>query len=351
MLAINLKSVRGLAMAAATVAMSLGVSAQAHAEKLNIAVSSSVAAYGSFWVALADNLFEKHGVELNIVSTNALSTGSAMLVSGQIDLLLSSSFLGMRIASQGKPLKLLYNFANMDARGNAFIGKPDIKSIEDLAAKGTDCRVLILPSGTATWAMYQGIASKYNIQCEVSTAGTVPLVVSGVVSGQFDAAEINTQEGITAEAEGKVNMLLDPRTMTDEESHAIYPYSHPILNLLGMGPDLEKKREDIARFIAALREASALMEQRSSDELGMVAEQLPDVFGTTTSEALAQQWALAMPFLPSGENAGMVSEDEWVALLTAGPKLWGMPEDLPKLPAVSYANVVDMSYYKDSANY
>ena len=316
---------------------------------LNLAVASNAVIYGPIWVAMADHLFEKNGVQVKIVSTNALSTSSAMLVSGSADLVANTAFLGLRIATEGKSLVYIMNLNNMSMRVNALVARPGVKTVEDLAAKGEACRVISLTAGTATYAIWQGIAARYNIRCAMSTAGSSPLVLAGALSGQFDAGMVNPQDAYGAQDAGKANIILDPLTISDEQAGQIYPYHHPLSVVMGLRPNLEAKRDAVVRFVRALRQAEVELATKTPEELGELTKNLPEVFGSTPTAALALQYRIQKSLFPSGPDAGFISEAEWSALVQAAPLLWGFANLNSKDPSLDYAKAVDMSFFKAAA--
>lgn len=336
------RSFAGLLLAALAWAAHGSAAAQARTESLNLAIASPALIYGPVWVALAESLFEKNGVKVNVVSTNALTTGPAMLVSGSADLLATTTFLGLRIALEGKQLSLIYNLSNMSMRANAFVAKPSIKSMEQLAAMGTSCRVILLPTGSAGWAIYQGLAAQYKLKCATSTAGTTPLVIAGALSGQFDAALLNPQDAYSAREAGKVNVLLDPMTMGDAEVKQIYRYEHPLSTVFGLRETVAGKREAVVRFVKALRQAGDLIAKMSPQQLAEMSRRLTEAFGTTPANALAQQWQIQKTMIPA---SGAISEPEWTSLVAAAPLVWGFANLNPAEPALKYGSIIDMSYF------
>lgn len=331
---------------AAAVVLSLGAgspaAAQGKMETLNLAIAAPVAAYGPVWIALAENLFEKNGVKVNVVSTNSLTTGPAMLVSGTADVLATTAFLGLRIGIEGKSLNFIYRLINMSGRGNAFSAKPSIKSIDQIAAMGSACRVVMAPIGSASWAIYQGIAAKYNLKCSVSHVGTIPLVVAGALSGQFDAAMLNPQDAYSAQEAGKLNILLDPIKMSDELANQLYPYQHPVSAVLGMRENLTSKRDAVTRFVKALRQGDEIIAKSTPQQLAdILNKKLPESFGTTPVAALALQWQIQKTIPPDGA----ISEREWTNLIAAAPALWGFANLDVNSPVLKYTNMVDMSFF------
>lgn len=339
--------IRALALGAA-VAGALAVGAPAAAqgknETLKLAVASTQLAYGPVWVALAENLFDKNGVDVNVVNTAALTTGPALLVSDSADLLATTTFLGLRISLEGKPLSIIYNTSNMSARSGAFVAKPSIKSMEQLAAMGTDCRVLLAPKGSGSWAVYQGIAATFKLKCTVNHAGTSALLAAGVMSGQVDAAVLAPQDAYNAREAGKINILLDPLTLTDAVAAQVYPYQHPVSTVFGLRKNLAGKREAVTRFVRALRQAEEVIAQSSPQQLADICKKLPAIFGATPAAGLALQWQLQKQ-VARGAASGFISEDEWGNLLVAAPALWGFANLNINEPALKYTNNVDMTYF------
>jgi ABC-type nitrate/sulfonate/bicarbonate transport system substrate-binding protein len=323
--------------------------APAQDNKIKLAIASAAVVYAPIWIAMSENLFQKHGVDVELVSSNALSTGSAMIASGSADLLATTSFLGMHIANQGKPLSYVMNLTNMNAGINAVVARPSIKSFDQVAAMGSGCKTIVLPQGTATWAIYRGVESRYHLNCSVGTAGTVPLLVADALSGQFDVAVLNPQDAYAARDAGKVNILFDPLKTTPDVSRGIYPYVHPLSAVFGLKENVQQKRDAVQRFVGALKEANAIVCQRSPEALGQeISEKLPAVFGSTPVPALVLQFKVNKAFFPCGPRAGFISADEWNEMIKAAPVYWGFSTEDLAGPGVKYANVVDMSYFDSS---
>jgi ABC-type nitrate/sulfonate/bicarbonate transport system substrate-binding protein len=339
----------GMAAVSAMLALPGAASADEAPLKLRVAVAAPTVIYGPFWVGLANGMFKKNGLDIDLVSTNALSTGAAMVVSDQADVLLTGVFLGLRIASQGKKLAYIMDISDMTARFNGMVSKLDIKSMSDLKARGDNCRILVLPAGSASWAILKGIMDVYGLKCSISTAGTMPNVVAGALSGQFDAAMVNAQDAYAARDAGKANILIDPATMTQQEAQSYYPFKHPYIVALGLKDSLAGKRAAVDIFIKTMREAAAIIAKTSPEELGeMMAKQLPNVFQSTPASSLTLGWKLQEGVFPSGPNAGFIGADEWNTLLASSFKLWNFATLDPKDPNVAYDNVVDMSYFNET---
>jgi len=333
---------------ATTLAMSAPVHTHAQPQppvpKLTVATASAHTAYSAIWIALDQKLFAKHGVDVELVNSNALSTGAAMIASGNVDLLATTVFLGIRIAAERKPLSIIMNLSNIDGRGNALVARPDVTSIEQLAAMGDRCKVNILPQGSATWAFYLYISEAYKLRCGTNTASTPQLAAAGFLSGHFEAALINPQEAYGAREAGKANILLDPLTMTKREAELAYPYHHPLSVLMGLRANLQSKKQAVIRFVAALKEATALMKTFTPQQFAETAGRLPDVFGSTPASVIKLQYQIQMIGIWEQPNDGRISEADWKDLVAAAPKGWGFSNFNFDAENTRYADIVDMSY-------
>ncbi|WP_143531567.1 hypothetical protein [Xaviernesmea oryzae] len=236
----------------------------------------------------------------------------------------------------------------MSAKTIGMISKPDIKSIDDLKAKGENCRIMTLPAGTGGWAILQGIVEKHGLKCSISTAGTMPNVVAAALSGQFDAVIVNPQDAYSARDTGRANILIEPATISQAEADSYYPNKHPFVVAIGLKDKPEAKRPAVEAFVKTMREAFIVIEKSSPDQLStMTSTELSSVFQSTPAASLILGWKLQEGVSPPGDKAGYISEDGWNAVLSAASRLWGFANLDTKAEDVSYSSVVDMSFFKD----
>ncbi|UPJ71833.1 hypothetical protein [Bradyrhizobium sp. 187] len=316
--------------------------------ELNVVVASSAMTYPALWLALADNMFEKNNLHVN-VTYNALTTGAAMLVSGKADIFVTNALAGLRIAKEGRQVSYLWNFSYIDATAWGFVTRSGIKSMSELAAMGSNCRIVSLPPGSAHYAYLQGILRSYKLSCSVGTVAMMPLLTSGVSSSQFDAAPVTPMDGYTMVENGKANMLVDPQKITPEEMHAIYPYAHSLTAAFGIKDDLPKKRGAVILFLKTLRQANKALLELEDQQIVSKFRKLTDVFGTTTPASLEVQWKLEKHLVPTGDQAGELRSADWKDLLDAASTVWNLAGVKAGDPELQYNEVVDMSYFKAAA--
>lgn len=326
-------------------ALAMTVATQANAEplELNVAVASSSMAYPALWLALADNMFEQNGLRLN-VTQNALSTGAAMLVSGRADIFVTNSLAGLRIAEEGKPVSYIWSFSNIDATAWAFVSRPGISSMEQLAAAGGKCSIVTLPPGSAHYAYLQGVIKEYKLGCRIGIVATMPLLTASVSSGQYDAAPVVPMDGYTLVESGRANMLLDPEKIGSDEIRAIYPYSHSLTAAFGLRSNLTTHRPAVIVFVKTLAQANRRLHTIDDEAFVQKLRTLTEAFGTTTPSSLLVQWRLEKHLVPAGPAAGTLDEAGWNDMLRAASTVWNLagvrPGDLP----IQYREMVDMSY-------
>ena len=315
--------------------------------RLDIAIGAPSAAYGALWIALGENLFEKHGVDVNVVNYHAISTGSAMLVSGQIDIFGHSPMGGIRIAQQGKPISYVMSLGNQKALFNTLVGKQEIRDIAQLQALGTNCRMASTPPGSGLAAITVAYIRAFDLKCTLDVVGTTAMLSSGVASGQYDAAIVQSQDGYMLKAEGKANILVDPAELSEEEIKRIYPFQHPYLVLSGVPGNLQAKREGVVRFIGALREGMKRLDGMTAEEAAEIQAKIKEAVGGIPIESLVAQWKLVFPTLPEGPDAGSIREENWSDLLESAPLFWSIT-DLAGSKEASYQNMVDMSFFEEA---
>ena len=332
-------------------AMLLGAAPPVRAEplELNVAVASSSMAYPALWLALADNMFEANGLRVH-VTPNALSTGAAMLVSGRADVFVTNSLAGLRIAEEGKPISYIYNFSNIDATAWAFVSRPGIGSIEQLAGKGDSCSIVTLPPGSAHYAYLQGVIKEYKLGCRVGIVGTMPLLTASVSSGQYDAAPVVPMDGYTLAGSGKANMLLNPEKLSGDEIRAIYPYSHSLTAAFGLRSNLAAHRAAVVAFVRTLWQANQRLQSIDDSAFVQKLRTLAAAFGTTTPSSLLVQWRLEKHLVPTGQATGVLDEAGWNDMLKAASTVWNLAGVRPGDAAIQYREMVDMSYLEAASD-
>ncbi|WP_375481075.1 ABC transporter substrate-binding protein [uncultured Jatrophihabitans sp.] len=340
-----------LAAAATVTALSAcssesGKSGDAGGAHIKVAVASNAVNYAAFWVASGENLFKKHGVTVDVVNANALAVAPSLLTSGRTDLLLTSASQEISVAAAGKPINIIQAMFNYSPRGLAFVGSSKVKSMAQLKAKGSNCKIATTQKGTAVYAFARQVARAYGLKCSLTELTTNPLEVAAMTAGRADAAAFTPADAVTVIARG-AHALIDPSSITDRQAAKIVPKPFPILTVSGLTSTLKKKSPAVERFLAGLQEGLGQLRSESADEVAAILAKTPYFQGLSAAQ-LAQSLKPAMSSFPSGARAGVISEADWTTALKSFQLDFGLPGFDAKDPKFGYATIVNMSYLKKS---
>lgn len=312
---------------------------------LNISFGSVSTLYGVPFVALGDNLFEKNGVQVNVVTYSALTVGTSQLVAGQIDLFVSGAGLASQIAQQGKPVSIIYTVTDYTGWQAGFFTKPGITSMAQLASLGTNCKIAIEPRSTGFRAWGKAVARLYHLGCSFLEVASPPAALGAVVAGSADGAVVQANTAIAASHAGKGNVIIDPSKLSAAEAQKIVPVRYPGLAVMGLTSTLQSKKEAIRRFVHGLVEAQALSKTSSSQQLAEWSLRVPGApFGAALVSDVKADYDGARPNFPTGSRAGFITPSAWATALTGYSKDWESPNLDPTGARVQYGAMIDMSF-------
>ena len=315
-------------------------------DPLKVTIGSRSEVYGATWIALGENLFEKHGVPVEVTSYDGIATGLAQLSADQIDLFFFTPLLGLNLANQGIPMSFIYRFSDLDYRTAAFATAKDVATIDDLRAMGSDCRVASTSVGTSFYRMALAFSEAYGLQCELVPQASGNLQVPALASGEVQGAVVVPTMAYQASKDGIINLQYDPRSVTEEEGAKVFAESYPHIVVFGKKAVLEEKHEAVVRFVSALQEASQIIETSTPLDLANITVKV-EPWATTDPAASAESWAVIQKQVPLGDQAGHIAEDEWNNVLN-GLVEWGVEGVDPADPDIAYDAVIDMSYFDEA---
>jgi ABC-type nitrate/sulfonate/bicarbonate transport system substrate-binding protein len=309
---------------------------------LTVSTGSNGINYGPLWVALAKNLFEKHGVKVKVQSANAVATIQTLLESNQIDLGVTSPSQVTVLAAAGKPVSIIANVDNYTGRSVAFVGSSKTTSFDQLKAMGTHCTITATAAGTVLYAYAKKVMEVYGLKCKLATVASNPLVLAAVTAGLTNAAALTVNDAQTAASKG-AHALLDPPTMTDAQAAAIVPVLIPAIVVAGLPTTLKNKSAAVVDFLAAIREATLFIEANPAETSAQLIASEPYFTGLTVAQLTASFKATNSSF-PSGSDLGEISPSTWQQTLTTFASYFNLPGFDPSSTPVQYAAMVDMSY-------
>lgn len=319
-----------------------GAAGRAEPEKLTITIGSSTPYYSALWVAFANDLFAEHGVEVDVLSYNGITTQAQALATGQADLAVTSVSSIAALRGQDQESKVLFKLTSWDYRVGALMTKPEIKTLADLEARGDDCKLGTQAPGFGLYGFAIGVTGATNVKCQLVNYGADPEIIAAFTSGAVDAATMSALDALRLKNEGKANLVIDPFTVSEQEGRKYVPNAFPFWVVGGIEESLEKKRLAVERFVAALLEAAKMAESMDPQQLGETTKEVREGFDGKPLEDLVTSYELVKPNMGTAETARITAED-WDIVLDA-LTFWKQPGIAADDTKFSYESVVDSSY-------
>lgn len=310
---------------------------------LNVTIGAGTVTFGAMYIALVEGLFARNHVNVHVVSNNGVAIQGALLVGGQTDLLVTAGAGALAIRARNQPVKMVMDITNYDYRTLALVGSGKFQTMQDLVSAGSSCKIGSASPGTAAYAYLKIVQQNFGLQCSVLTFATTPAVVSALVSGQVDAIVTGP---IDAANLGKQNypVVLNPFSMPKDVQQKVAPTTYPFAVIAGLDSTLKAKSVAVQRFVESMRQALALIQGLKVAKLGEITSRDTAAFPNTPIRNLTETWSLVKHQVPSGEQAGFISQAAYTALLKgliAGQQAGISLTD----PNLSYSSAIDMSYF------
>lgn len=167
---------------------------EAQSQKLKLAYVSPSGALATPWMAKEAGLFEKNGVEVELIFIRGASTMIQTLVSGDIDLAHVAANPAVEANLGGADVVVLATALNRPV-GFYMMGQPAVKSVEELR----NGRVGITRFGSATDLLSRMALRQFNLLPDKDVAiiqlGGIPEIAAGlkskVVQAGFVSAPLN----------------------------------------------------------------------------------------------------------------------------------------------------------------
>ena len=219
----------------------LAFSAQG-AEKIRVGGGGVTPMHSVIWVAQQEGLFKKYGLEVEYLALNSGTLGVQMLLSGESQFLFSTGALAVTANLQGADIEMITGGFNLFAF--KVIGRPEIKSIQDLRGK----KISISQFGSATDFAVQAALEKFGVdpkQVTVLQLGGSTNRVAALANGSTEASLFTEPYASSVLKNYKTNLLLD---MAD--AGMAYPQSC----LMVKRSYMEANREKTINFVKAIVE-------------------------------------------------------------------------------------------------
>ncbi len=238
--------------------------------KLKVGISVPGAAFLPLYVAAEENLFQREGLEVELLIFKSGSDNTMALLSRSVDIIAGGfpeSALTPRV--QGVDVKMFYSMCNMPVY--KWYGRPEIKSLKD--AKGKKFVVSKIGSQSdfvTRWVVKKaGLDPEKDIQ--VIQGGGSMERLSALASGAVDVAALTEPASYIAEKQG-YNMLLSLDQFVKGFPNEVYATSSEFLRLnpetikailRANNKAIEFLRTHQDRSVAALRKHTKMTEEHA----------------------------------------------------------------------------------------
>jgi NitT/TauT family transport system substrate-binding protein len=209
------------------------------AERIRIGYSSISGSYIGLWVAHDAGLFQKEGLEDQIILIPSGSQLAQVAVAGEVEIAALNGSSAMAAALQGADIKIIGNTVNKMIF--SIYVRPEIKSVEDL--KGKKLGVTRFGSSTDISARYA--LRKSNLQPEkdviILQMGSMSSIMGGLQGGAIEAGTVSPPTLFAVDKLGFKELI----NITDMN------LTFPNPSLIVQGGVLRSKPDVIDRFMRA----------------------------------------------------------------------------------------------------
>jgi NitT/TauT family transport system substrate-binding protein len=314
-----------------------GSSSAAQVAPINIALAATGGPFAPIFIGQSEGYFAKEGVTVNF-TTNAASTGAALLTSGRVDLFMVGPGPVFSLNSQGKNAQIIYN--TYSGGGGAVIlpAASTVKSIMDLSGK----RIGTLSVGGSSYGLAR-IYSQYVVDhggkpFAIVPFGTQGTVVNALTSGQVDAAIDSKSWFVTVLSDGKAKMLIDP----SKGQNAMFQVPQGVSDgaIFGLADDMSSKKDSVVRFLKGVNDAMKFIKSHSAAQIAASLMKLP-AFNDQTIAQITADVSTNLPFL--GVDNGIINGDDWAGQIGVYAQ-WGIKGIDVSTNQFPYDKIVNMSY-------
>jgi NitT/TauT family transport system substrate-binding protein len=235
---------------AGTIALTLliaslsGASAFA-ADTLKVAIGQREIWHGSpASLGARAGIFQRHGLELEILYTEGAGQTMQPVISGNIDVGVAVGTLGVLGAyAKGAPIRIIgAESTGEDAYWYVRADSP-VKSMADMEGR----TIAFSTVGASTHSHVLGLLDKYKVGAKAVATGGFPATFTQVMSGQIDAGWSAPPYAMEALRKGQIRILVRAIELPLVKDHTIRV-------LIANKASLESKPEIFARFMRGYRE-------------------------------------------------------------------------------------------------
>jgi ABC-type nitrate/sulfonate/bicarbonate transport system substrate-binding protein len=322
---------------------SSGAASSTTVPSIKIAVAGGFVDFSDIFLAQAEGLFAKHGVNVTLQQDTGSNTLN-YVVSQQVDMAIYTAPIALQAAEEGKPTTIFY--AVERDPGAAFLTGSSIKTVAQMKSV-SNCRIAVATTGSQGYAygsIYKKALGLNN--CSLIQTSLPALELGGLKSGSYNAAVTTYQVGLQGVSQGD-HMLVNPLDTAERAQYPVPPY--PTAVLFGLQSNLTAKKAAIVRVLAAVNDAVNLEKTMTNQQWAQALQQVSGDFKAVSLPALESEVQTIRPFIGDGtvgtmtDKAGYISSALWSTALEQYQN-WGLQGFDPSAASVSYSTRIDMSY-------
>ncbi|KAA9107727.1 ABC transporter substrate-binding protein [Microbacterium rhizomatis] len=296
---------------------------------------------------LAKNLgyFVDQNVDVNIIN-GAGAAGASLLVSGEADMLLSSTTIGFPLAAQGQPISVVFSDVGggLGAALSVATGSP-VKKLQDLSGKKVG--TIGTTGATYGFANYLSklVVTEGGQPFELVAFNDAATMNNSLISGSVDAVSSSTGTIAALVANNQARIIVDTSKLDQRDEYIGSEYTIDT-GYIGLKGNLDTKRESVVRFLEALTRANLYLNTHTPEEISKILAN-DATFSALDTSAISASVIARFPFYTPYN--GYISEEAWDDTLAWFSK-WDIPTlgDVANNESFSYANIVDMSYLTEA---
>jgi ABC-type nitrate/sulfonate/bicarbonate transport system substrate-binding protein len=320
-----------------------GAPAQAAPQLAPITIDgvTGVAQYTMLVVAQQGGFFARYGVPVT-VNLTSITAGGADLASGKADLWYISPSSAISLAQNGVSTQIVYGIAGQQPF--YLIAAPNI-TLSQLKSM-SNCAIGTLAAGTSTYGQAAKYVDGLHLHCAIRSLGSAALVAAAIASGQIQAGVVDYATSLTAQSAGTAHIIVDPFTTKLGKQYALPSFLAGVI--IGLKDDLQQKRASVVAALHAIHDASQLVARQPSEVTATIGKTNPGYAAQTTA-ALSSAIDAFKPSICSTWSESNDTKAKWKATLQVYSKYFGLTNFVPNSSALSYKNIVDMSYLNAAA--
>jgi NitT/TauT family transport system substrate-binding protein len=215
------------------------------ADKLTVAIGQREIWHGSpASLGTRAGIFQKHGLDLDILYTEGAGQTMQPVISGNIDIGVAVGTLGVFGAyAKGAPIRIIgAESTGEDAYWYVRADSP-VQSMADME----DRTIAFSTVGASTHSHVLGLIAHYKVNAKPVATGGFPATFTQVMSGQIDAGWSAPPYAFEALRKGQIRIIVRAAELPLVKGHTIRV-------LIANKNSLERKPEVFVRFMRAYRE-------------------------------------------------------------------------------------------------